>query len=237
MKYGRKIVVAVGLVLCWCAGAQATQTQLVLPDLNTDITLLTDGGTYTALFPSTQTWNDVTFNLAEDALTGYNAWIQSGAEPESLDIAVDVYGVTTAYTIINTMWGSLGTTDGLVEFFGSDGAYYAVELVQGTNIRDHYDGSYVNILDGVTGVPAFYVADGRARLDMQIYILPDTFADETLTTIRFTSGADGASGVPFIVAATVETTSGSTTVPVPGAMVLAGLGASAVAALRRRRML
>ncbi|HNS20209.1 MAG TPA: hypothetical protein PKH24_06900 [Sedimentisphaerales bacterium] len=237
MNNGKKTVVVAGLVLCLCVGAQAVQTQLLLPDLNMDMTLLTDGGTYTSLLPSTQTWNGVTFNLVEDAETGYNAWITSGSAAESLDITVNVFGVTTAYTIINSKWGRLGTTDGMVEFFGSDGAYHAVALVQGTNLRDHYDGAFVNVIDGVTAVSAFYVGSGRARLDMQIYTLPAAFADETLTTIRFTSGADGASGVPFLVAATVDAAGAGTTVPVPGAVVLAALGASVVAGMRRRRML
>lgn len=224
----------IALVLGLCLSAQAGYTELTLPDLNLDIRTLTDGATYNPLFPGDQTFNGVPFTLAEDA-DDDTAWWRSDAAVASLDIPVNVFGVTKAYTIINTAWGSFGTTDGTVEFFGSGGGYYAVALVQGTNIRDHYDGSFVNTIDGVTAVSAFNVGSGRARLDMQIYTLPSQFAGEVLTSIRFTSGAEFDSGVPFIAAATVEAPNG--VIPAPGAIVLGMLGTGLVGWMRRRRAL
>jgi cysteine-rich repeat protein len=177
---------------------------LSLPDLNLDIREYSDGGTYSALFPGTHTWNGVPFELVLDSY-GFTAWHKPGSAPESLAIPVNVFGVTRVYTIINSAWGTIGAMVGSVEFFGSDGSYYSVPLVEGTNIRDHYDGDYVNTIDEITAVPAFNVGSGRARLDMQIYSLPDSFTGEVLTSIHFTSAGRGdETGVPFIVAATVE---------------------------------
>jgi len=204
-RNGWWILMVVGGVAGLCATANADFTMAALPDLNTDIRTYTDGSTYNPLFPGVHTWNGVPFTRAVDG-QGHTAWTKAGGTTaQSLDIPVNVFGVATAYTIINTAYGSLGTTDGSVEFLGSGGSTYSVPLIQGTNIRDHFDGSYVNTIDGVTAVPAFNVGPGHARLDMQIYTLPGSFLDESLTTIRFTSGAPSASGIPFIVAATVAT--------------------------------
>jgi hypothetical protein len=231
----RGIVIIAALIASLGVSAQAGYTSLTLPDLNTDIRTWTDGSTYNPLFPGDHTWNGVPFTLAVDA-QGHTAWWRSGNAPESLTIPVNVFGVTEAYTIINSAYGSLGTTDGLVEFFGSGGSHYSVPLVQGDNLRDHFDGGFNNTIDGIHALPAFNIGPGRARLDMQLYTLPDSFASETLTSIRFTSGAASASGTPFLAAATVETPSGPT-VPVPGALLLGTIGAMAVDLLRRHRLI
>ncbi len=202
-----------------------TFTTLTLPALNADIRTWTDGSAYDPLYPGAQTFNGVPFNLAVDG-SGNTAFFNG-----TTDIAVNLAGITQAYTLINSAVGTYGANNGSVEFFGTNGAYYKVDLIQGVNIRDHFDGFYNNIIDGVNAVAAFNIGPGHARLDEQIYNLPGVFATETLQTIRFTSpGVDGGSGgIGFITAATVGV------VPEPGtyALMFAGLGIVALMARRR----
>lgn len=209
--------------------AQAdTFTTLTLPTLNADIRTWTDGSVYNPLFPSNQTFNGVPFALAVDGSS--NTVYYSGSNPAALDIPVGVYGVGKAYSLINSAFGSFGTNVGSMEFFGSGGAYYKVDLVEGTNVRDHYDGVYNNAIDGVTAIPAFNPGPGHSRLDQQIYTLPVSFATQTLTKITFTGLDMGSSGIPFIAAATVAA------VPEPGTWALMVAGVGVVALLRRRRV-
>lgn len=197
----------------------ATFTTLALPTLNTDIRTFTDGAVYNPLFPGTSTFNSVLFQLSADA-NGNTAFARG-----VLDIAVGAFGVTQAYTLINSGFGAFGSNNGSVEFFGSNSSYYKVDLIQGLNIRDHYDGFFNNTIDNVTAVAAFNVGPGHARLDEQIYNLPVVFGNETLNTIRFTSLDLGGAGVPFIVAATVSVKAvGAVPEPETYALMLGGLG-------------
>ncbi len=197
------------------AGAD-TYTTLSLPSLNTDIRTYGDGASYQPLFPNQQTWNGVPFQLSVGA-SGATAFANG-----VLDIPVDVFGVTSAFTIINSAFGALGANNGSVEFFGST-SYYKVDLIQGQNVRDHLDNVYNNAIDNVNAIPAFSIGPSRARLDQQIYHLPAAFGTETLVTIRFTGLDLGAAGIPFITAATVAVAA-----PVPElasyTLMLAGLG-------------
>lgn len=208
---------AVALSCLSTAPAAATYTTLTLPTLNTNIGGWTDGAAYETAFPGTHVWNGVPFNLAEDALGNK---VFYSASPASLDIPIGIFGVSDAYTIINSAYGVAGYTVGAVEFFGSDGAYQKVDLVEGANVRDHYAGGYNNVIDGASAMLAWDPDGAGARLDMQIYHLSADFADETLSTIRFTSYGSGVHGLPFIGAATVAA------IPEPEsyAMLLAGLG-------------
>lgn len=207
----------------------ATYTTLTLPTLNADMRDWTDGSTYNSLIPGTSTFNGVPFVLAEDA--DGNTVYHSVGNPGPLEIPVGVYGVTTAYTLINSGFGSFGATVGSIEFHGSGGAFATFNLVEGTNVRDHYDGRYNNTIDNVTAIPAYNVGPGRARLDQQIYDLPAAFATQTLTTITFNGQDLGADGIPFIAAATVAA------VPEPGtwALMAGGIALVAVRARRKRR--
>ena len=236
MKLGRifaraSLVIAVFLVLV--GPALADYTTLTLPTVNADIRTWTSGSNYNSLFPSNQTWNGVPFSLALNG--GYDVFYPVAGQPSTLQIPVNVFGVTNAYTIINSSWGAYGVTIGKIEFFGSDGAYYSMNLVEGTNVRDHYTGGYNNVIDNINAISAFTGATG-AILDMQLYSLPATFSDEYLNYILFTSNVLGQSsgGNPFIAAATVSAES-QNQVPEPTTMLLLGLGLVGLAGVRRFR--
>ena len=204
------------------APAGADYYTLTLPTLDTDIATWSDGGTYNLYFPGSHTWNGVPFVLENRTPGNYKASISS------LTIPVGVYGVTEAYTIINTAWGTYGAVVGKVEFNGTGGAYYSMDLTEGINVRDHYWGSFNNVIDGIHAKGCFDYGSWRARLDMQIFTLPAEFAHETLLNMVFTNSGGYPQGSPFIAAATVSA------IPLPGTLLLLGSGLLGVAALKKR---
>jgi hypothetical protein len=124
-----------------------------------------------------------------------------------------------------------------------------VDLVQGTNIRDHYIGFYNNVIDGVTArtIADFPQAQDTAHLDQQIYVLPDAFASATLDSIVLTGIVSSyideltgqrienfVEGLPFIAAATVSTELPEVPEPSTYVLLLAGLGLLGWAARRQR---
>ncbi|MBI2524519.1 MAG: hypothetical protein HYV93_00920 [Candidatus Rokubacteria bacterium] len=124
-------LVLTALLLGFAAPGMAdTYTQLTLPALNVRIQTWTGGGAYDPIFPSTQTWNGVPFTFAEDA-SGNQVWMGN------MDVPVNVFGATKAYTIMNSAFGAFGSVNGSIEFFGSGDGYYEMDLTQGINIRDH----------------------------------------------------------------------------------------------------
>ncbi|WFP51975.1 hypothetical protein PL263_08055 [Methylomonas sp. EFPC3] len=203
-------IIAALLLTADMAAANASYTTLTLPSLNADIRTWTDGSSYNGLFPGTQTFNGVPFQLAVDG-DGNTAFHNS-----QIDIPVNIFGVTQAFTLINTAFGADGANVGYVSFSGSLGDVYTVDLIEGQNVRDHYDGAFTNAINGVDAIPAFSAGSGRARLDQQIFNLPAAFANQTLLSIRFHSNQQGLAGEPFIAAATVAA------VPLPSAVWLFG---------------
>lgn len=209
------------------AAAISPYTALALPTLTSNITTWSDGGAYAPLFPSSeQTFDGVPFKFASDA-AGNNVFING-----TLTIDVGQYGVTRAYAIVDSAFGSQGATIGSLTFHAAGGDRYTVDLVEGLNIRDHYYGSFVNttsdphLTQAVWGVNA----PGHAHLDMLEIVLPSSFARDTLTSMTFESpGVAG--GSPFLAAATVTTAP----VPLPAAVWLLGsaLGSLGCAAKRR----
>src|SRR5205085_2730854 len=101
--------------------------------------------------------------------------------PNSFDIGVHIAGATTAYTLINSDYGSFGATAGTIEFKGTGGLDAAFSLVEGTNIRDYNNDGYNNQI--AAGTPSLIFANGQVRLDTQTFALPAAFATGILTDI------------------------------------------------------
>lgn len=220
--------ILLAVVFASSAVAGETYTTVAMPDLNTDISTWSDGGSYNTIFPGDHTWNGVPFSLVRDQS-------HNEAYMGDLSIPVGVYGVTKAYSLINSEFGYYGTGVGYMNFYGSDGAYYQMALTEGLNVRDHFYGNFNNTIDNVTAIAAWDNGWWRARLDMQVYVLPADFATQTLDYIEFDYQDMGYSGRPFLAGITVVSNSRIVpTVPVPGAFLLVSVGLTGLAAMRRR---
>lgn len=113
---------------------------------------------------------------------------------------------------MNMEWGS--TAKGLLDitFTGTGGATWSYDPIGNVNIRDYNNDGYPNNIGcGLpTGpgtaatVSAFKNGKGQ-RLDMQIYELPATFAEQTLVSITVTDGGNSDVQRSFLAAVTVST--------------------------------
>jgi hypothetical protein len=187
------------------------------------------------------------FNITSD-LNGNNFEQLSGTNgqlfsPGSFTVNVGVAGVTDAYTLMNAYAPTSGATLTTVEFIGSAGADQTFTLVNGVDVRDYFQGSFANTINGTTTQQAFSVFGagnvggltgvvGTFVLDEQHFALNSAFATQTLEDIVYTYS--GAEGTPILAGVSVVTIS---SVPEPSSVTLMGLGAAVVmgAAWRRRR--
>jgi len=229
------ILTMVVLILLLSVSAQAAYTNVNLPTLNTDLTTWSDGSAYNNLFPSSQTFAGVPFQLQLNS-SGYNAYEAFGNN--TLDISTSIYGATNVYTLINTAYGSSGSTVGSITFIGNGGADYTVNLIEGYNVRDHYfnPNPFVNTTTAPYVTQAVFGLNqsGYAHLDMQDFALPSAFQTQTLTDIQFAGiNAGYPQGEPFIAGLTVA--GGSAPVPEPSTFLLLGASLAGLAGLRLRR--
>ena len=145
---------------------------------------------------------------------------------DTYSIPVSIPGATRLYTLINSAFGQAGFNNGSVEVFGAGGSHAVLDLIQGFNVRDHYNGFYQNNISDPTVFSTNY--DGGARLDRQVLELPAEFATDTVTELRFTGKVSNfVQGEVFLAGATFEV------VPAPGAAAVATLTGALF--LRRRR--
>lgn len=132
-----------------------------------------------------QVFGGVPFNIPA---SGNNTWI--AGSPASIDVPVNVYGVTEVDTLINTIWGEFDpATFASVEFYGSDGAFYRYDLDGNRDVRDYVQNVFTNTITGPIATNVFKTGSGflnEVRLDMQKFTLPATFANQTLTHVKFT---------------------------------------------------
>jgi len=112
----------------------------------------------------------------------------------ALTIPVGVSGVTSVFTLINSMWGEAGPQAYLyITFTGSGGATLTQPLVGNVNVRDYNNDDNTNTIDNTSTVQVWDNGLGQ-RLDRQEYVLPAEFASQALTSITITDGGNEGNG-------------------------------------------
>jgi hypothetical protein len=237
-----KIMTSSAAALILSAGlasaAHAAQSQVDISGLvNGNIQTYTNGNNY-PLGPSSLNVNGVDFSIAPYPGGGTGV-IALQSATDTYTISVDETGIKAVYTLINSGFGEAGFTTGTLTFADSSGDSFSYDLTEGDNIRDHYDGDYVNVAPAAYGTASFA---GGVRLDAQQIVLPTSFWTSELTTITFAGAPDygNPNGEPFLAAVTTSTTLSS---PVPetstwvmmifGFAGLGWLGTSGRRAIRR----
>jgi len=165
-------------------------------------------------FPTgSHTWNGVGFQIP----TPNNAWFAEVAEScgncqVSVTIPVNVSGVKTVYTIMNTQWGSASKGLLSITFTATDESYFTYQLTGGHDIRDYngpgmtkgIDCSIPNGVGNKGTVSAWKNGEGQ-RLDMQMFELPASFSSKTLASVTITDNGAYYVQRSFIAAMTVST--------------------------------
>jgi hypothetical protein len=160
--------------------------------------------------------------------------IQTPAGDSSFTIAVNQANVTTAYGLINSAFGSFGSTVGSLVFTDSVGDTFTDTLVEGTNIRDHFNDGFNNSSSGILATACF--GSGCSdRLDAYQITLPAAFALNTLVSITFNGINAGGAGEPFLAGLTAQTASATTPLPAALPLFATGLGALVLLSRQRRR--
>jgi hypothetical protein len=232
----KKIKIAAALSLLTAAvTAQAQYLSVnISADANLDLQTRTDGSNY-PLGGTGLTIAGVPFQfglLNNTAGTTGAIYEPSGNPSYTFNMPTGVYA-TDLYTLINTTWGDYGVNEGTVVVTGSHGETATLNLTEGVNVRDQYQGFYQDTLSDSTVVETEFLngvpnASGPDRLDRQELVLPSSFNGDTVASISF-NGIDNGQpgGDPFLAGMTLEL------VPEPGPFTLFGLGALVLGICRR----
>lgn len=181
-----------------------------------------------------QTFGSIPFNIPASGNTIWHSRIGSAMDPKVLDVSVNLFGVQEVHTLIGSWWGEkINGTYASVEFFGSDGAYAIFNLDGDDDIRDYnLNPTFTTLINGTTTVEVWNNSPRNQHLDKQLFQLPASFLDETLSSMKITdAGAENfqrifVAGITAGVAPTQAPDGGSTA-------ALFTLGVLALGFLRR----
>ena len=155
------------------------------------------------------------FNISADTNGNSVAEITTLTGP--LTVNLGLASVTHVYTMIQGWWPTVGFQIATVTFNGSAGAVQSFNLVDGTDVRDVYNNTYADTINGTTTQNVWMSADSYQRLDEQVFTLSSAFLTQTLTSMTITPyTAGGGSPVPIFSAITTQQT-------LPDVSVLASL--------------
>lgn len=142
------------------------------------------------------TLGGIPFNLGP--VGGNNGWSYAtsiNGTPRGsgvLTLGVNIPNPTTVYTLINTGYGFAGPIHkGVIEFKGSNGAFYAKVLAGNDDVRTNANycaNSCTNSINGITTTNVFLAnpvayAASEVRIDKQAITLPPEFQSQNLTQI------------------------------------------------------
>lgn len=168
--------------------------------------------------------------LIADAGNGARYWTAAGQTGTvMLTMPVSIFGATHGFTLMNTFWGVAGGGFQSVTFNATGGVSATFVLVGDDDVRDYLNNDYTNAINGTSTIETF--TKGSRHLDRQLFVLPTSFATQTLTLVVFTdTGADGVSRMT-LTGLTIH----SVPEPQSWALMIAGFGLVGAMARRRRR--
>jgi hypothetical protein len=128
-----------------------------------------------------------------------------GAGTVRLTIPIGQSGVTSVFTLINTMWGEPGPDAYLyVTFTWSNGATATQPLVGDVNVRNYNPPGYTGTINNTSTIQVWDNGLGEV-LDRQEYILPAALASQVLTSATITDTGNEYSSRAVFSALTVST--------------------------------
>jgi len=215
--------ISLGLLISHSAVAHAQFTTIPFPTYNARLQTWPGAGN---LYPEGNvTLGGIPFSIPAGPGV-LNVWdsesvLIPGPNPHSLVVPVNLFGVQSVYSLVNTLWGSSASGLASIHFDGSLGASYTFNLVGNNDIRDFLFGSFTNSINNTTTTNVFNAGSGfgnAVRLDMQTIVLPVEFQTQTLTDVTFTdNGADFSQRI-FVSGLSVATVA----VPEPSSLILLG---------------
>lgn len=190
--------------------------------VNSDLTTYTGGN----LYPSSGPINigGTPFELTAGPNSN-NTWVAGGLVTTAASYTVsnlNIQGAIAMYAIINSAFGSCGTSVGSI---GVAGASFS--LVEGINVRDHYQGLYCNTQTNAIATQSYGQFNGGDVL-FDVYRFDLLGAASPITSLTFTNFGASFLGSPFLAAVTIETVN----VDEPGTFLLLGLGLVGLVASR-----
>jgi hypothetical protein len=231
-RFGRGLA-PVAFVVCLSVAAplRADVSVDLSSIVNSDLSTYTNGTNYPG--PGPITIGGIDFNLAAFPNTSDTGVVGGGASigvPQNYSITgLNISGVTAMYAIINSAFGTCGTTVGSIGATTS-GSSSTTTLMEGQNVRDHFNGVFCNTETDSVATAGY---TGDIRFDVYKFDLTGlTGGGATpITGLDFSTFGAAGNGEPFLAAVTFSTA----TVPEPAAWPLLALGGVALLGLRRRR--
>jgi hypothetical protein len=228
MKLIKTLGTVVLLFVALAPPAFASDISISIESLtNADIRTYTGGANY-PVAPTSISVATIPFGLVTDqGAANTLGVIQTPGGSSTFTINTSVVDPTTIYTLMNSAFGASGANIGSIEFKGSGGSDALFQIVEGNNIRDHFNDGFNNVASNI--VPNAFLSgsqnsSGPDRLDMQTFVLPASFSSDTLTQIIFSgSNAGNPQGEAFLAAVTASTAQ-NVPVPEPASATLVGIG-------------